>query len=572
MSDAHVGSSENRPERRHAPAPGGITVGVAMHVPSPSSDRQATTFGRRHRALGVDAIAHNARVFPRKTAVVCDGRRLTWPELDKRVNQVANVVRDMGVRKGDKVVVAMDNSIELMEIFWGVVKAGGVIVPANTMLDDDALVRVITSCGAVALLADASTAERLDRYGIDGLGTITSHARLCSGGSRDGWRDADALIAAASVAPPNVTIEPDDSMTVMYSSGSTGSPKGIEHSHGARMVYPLGFGLGLKIDRYSVGIVSTPLHASGSWITIFPLMYRGGTTVLLRSYSPGAFLKAVEEEGVTHAFMVPTMYIMLLECPEMEQRDCSSLQVLLTSGQAFASATADELRRRVPKARLQECWGLTEGLMSIRLPEDEDHGKGGSVGKPLLLDDLRIVDAEGNEVPQGETGEIVGYGSGLMKGYLDDPERTRSVIWTAPDGLEYLRTGDAGHIDEDGYLYVSGRLKDMIKSGGINIYATDIEDVFMQHPAVSEAAAIAVSHEKWGETPLLVVVPKPGVDVDAEELRAWGNDRLAKYQRVSGVVLQDDMPRATYGKVHKDRLREQFRDVGTTTARAGRST
>ncbi|MCW3010312.1 MAG: o-succinylbenzoate--CoA ligase, partial [Solirubrobacterales bacterium] len=381
-----------------------------------------------------------------------------------------------------------------------------------------------------------------------------------------------ALIASASDAAPDVVIEADDSMTVMYSSGSTGIPKGIEHTHGARMVYPLGFGLGLKMDRFSVAAVSTPLHASGSWITIFPAMYRGGTVVLLPSYTPEAFLRAVEEEGVTHAFMVPTMYITLLRSPDIERRSTSSIKVLLTSGQSFATATAAELRARFPDVRLQECWGLTEGLMSIRLPEDDDRGKGGSVGKPLLLDDLRIIDAEGRELPRGETGEIVGFGSGLMKGYLNDPERTRSVIWTDPDGLDFLRTGDVGHLDEDGYLYVSGRLKDMIKSGGINIYAIDIEDVFMRHAAVNEVAAIAVPHEKWGETPLLVVVPKDGAEVDADELRAWGNERLAKYQRVSRVVVVDDLPRATYGKVHKDRLREQFRDVGTTTANAGEST
>lgn len=523
------------------------------------------TFDRRHPTLAVDAIAHNARVFPRGIAVVCEGRRLTWPDLDRRVNQVANVVLAAGLAKGDRVAVAMENSIELLETFWGVLKAGCVIVPTNPMLTDEALARVITTCEAKALFAEPAIARRLSGVRAELTG-LSDEGLLSVGAAPDGWRSADALIDAQSASPPDVVIEPSDSMTVMYSSGSTGIPKGIEHTHGARMIYPLGFAIGLGINRSSVAIITTPMHASGSWIALFPTMYHGGTTVIMRSYTPQAFLEAVAAEGVTHTFMVPTMYIMMLQSPVIEQYDRSSVQVLLTSGQSFPTATADELRRRFPDARLQECWGLTEGLITLRLAQDEAIGKGASKGKPLLLDDLRIIDGDGRELPTGETGEIVGYGSGLMKGYLNDPERTRSVVWVSPEGHEFLRTGDVGHIDEDGYLFVSSRLKDMIKSGGINIYAVDIEEVFMQHPAVREVAAIGVPHEKWGETPLLVVVAVDDAQIDARTLCDWGNERLSKYQRVSRVVLADDLPRATYGKVHKDRLREQFRDAGKTTA------
>jgi acyl-CoA synthetase (AMP-forming)/AMP-acid ligase II len=237
--------------------------------------------------------------------------------------------------------------------------------------------------------------------------------------------------------------------------------------------------------------------------------------------------------------------------------------VLLTSGQALATATAEALQAACPNSDLYECYGLTEGVILLRLPEDADHGKYDSVGKPLLLDEVRIIDGDGEEVPQGESGEIVGYGLGVMTGYYNEPERTAGATWISPEGIAYLRTGDIGWIDPDGFLFLAGRLKDMIKSGGINIYAADIEAVFMAHPDVSECAAIGVPDERWGETPLLVVLPQPGGTVDVEALRAWGNERLAKYQRVSRLVIREELPRAVYGKVAKQQLRDEFGSGGT---------
>jgi long-chain acyl-CoA synthetase len=519
------------------------------------------TLSRRHPWLGVDAIAHNARVYPNSLAVVCGERRLTWPEFHERVNRIANGILSLGLERNDKVAIVLSNSVEFLELFWGIVRAGCVAVPVNTMLTSEVVVRVLNSCDARLVFAEESTADQIDAE-RSGLAGVTGDRLFCIGPARDGWGSSEELIAAASPAPPAVVNQPDDAMTIMYSSGSTGVPKGIEHTHEARMVYPLGFGMGLKVDRYSVAVVTTPMHASGSWITIFPVMYRGGTVVLMPKYTPEEFLDIVEREGATHTFMVPTMYIALLQAPDLAQRDTKSLRVLLTSGQALATATAEALQAACPNSDLYECYGLTEGVILLRLPEDADHGKYDSVGKPLLLDEVRIIDGDGKELPQGESGEIVGYGLGVMTGYYNEPERTAGATWISPEGIAYLRTGDIGWIDPDGFLFLAGRLKDMIKSGGINIYAVDIEDVFMRHPSVKEAAAIAVPHEKWGETPLLVVVAEQDVEVDADELREWGNQRLSKYQRVSRIVVQDDMPRATYGKIHKDRLRQQFAGPG----------
>lgn len=334
-------------------------------------------------------------------------------------------------------------------------------------------------------------------------------------------------------------------------------PKGIEHDHRSRLLmYSMNFAIGLRTERNSVAVLATPPYASGTWICLFPVMYRGGKVVITRAWEPETFLAAIEREGGTHAFLVPTQYIGLLSSPALGRYDTSTLQVLVSAGQSIAPATRSELATAFPTAGIHEVYGMTEGFATLRTPRDDALGKSESVGTPLSLEDIRIVGDDDSELPIGETGEICVRGVGMMKGYYNNAALTEEATWIAPSGLGYIRSGDMGHLDEDGYVYVSGRKKDMIKSGGINVYAVDIEDVFMEHPAVRECAAVARRHEKWGETPVLAVIATE--TVDPEELRSWGNHKLANYQRVSEVLVMEDFPRAVYGKVSKQRLREQI--------------
>ncbi len=508
--------------------------------------------------LCTDVISHNARVFSDKIAVVCEDHQMTWKELDERTNRVANAIRGLGFEKGDKVALFMPNSIALFELFWGVAKAGCVVVSLNTMLEGSALARLTNASDARAIFADASTLTLVNAVRGDLEKLPAENFFLIDGGSEtEGWRSAAALMDCASPTRPDVRIEPGDSMTIIFTSGTTGVPKGIEHTHFGRLNYPLGFGMGIQVNRYSVALCATPIYASGTWITMFPTMYRGGKVVLLPKYSPEVFLAAVQKEKGTHAFLVPTQYIGLLSQP-LDNYDLSSLKTLVTAGQSLLPATYQALIKSFPGARLYEIYGMTEGFSTLAIPEDLDHGKQGSVGKPAFLEDVRIIDPEGNELPAGEPGEIVGYGPGMMKGYYARPDLTEAMTWIGPGGRTYMRSGDVGYLDQDGYLYVSGRLKDMIKSGGINIYACDIEEIFMRHPDVREVAVIGVRHEKWSETPIAVAILKPDARASAEELKHWANERLSKYQRVTAVVLQSDLPRATYGKVQKQALRDQY--------------
>lgn len=505
-----------------------------------------------------DVIGHNARFHTNRIAVVCGDERLTWREVDERTNRVANALRAEGLDKGDKVAVNAATSLTAFLVFWGSVKAGCVTVPLNVLLDADSLARLAADADTAMIIADPTTSPRVDSI-RDRLPGVRPGGFVTLGAAHEGWRSLDDLLATAPATPCGVKILPNDIITILYTSGTTGEPKGIEHTHVSRMMYPYGFTMGLKVDRYSVAVLGTPPYASGTWITMLPTMYRGGTVVILPKFTAETFLDAVERERGTHAFLVPTQWIAVLELLHQTERDVTSLRCAVTSGQPMPEKVYHDLETSFPQAGIYEVYGFSEGFATLRLPEDAERGKRTSVGQPLMLEDIRIVDEEGRELPNGQAGEIVAHSIGMMTGYYKNPGLTAKSVWTHPDGRAFLRTGDVGYLDDDAFLYVSGRIKDMINSGGLNIFAADIERVFVRHPDVSEAAAIGVPHPKWGETPLLVVIPAPGASIDPESLRAWGNEQLAGYQKVSRVVVRDDVPRAVYGKVAKAALREEYR-------------
>ena len=515
-----------------------------------------------------DVIAHNARVYANDVAVVCGERRLTWREVDEETNRFAHALLGLGLRHGDRVALLMASSLEAFIAFWGSVKGGFVTVPLNVLLDVDSLARLLGDSKARAVVADPTTRSALDairdrlpsvepdKYLTVGPGEAPADPGDATAGA--GWRSVTELASAAPSGPPPVTIRPEDSITVLYTSGTTGVPKGIEHTHLSRLMYPLGFGMGLRVDRNAVAVVATPPYASGTWITMMPTMYRGGRLVIVPRFTAVDFLAAVERERGTHSFLVPTQFIALLAEPRLAEFDVSSMRCLVTAGQPIAERTYAALEAAFPTAGIYEVYGFSEGFATLRIPDDAGRGKLRSVGKPVLLDDVRIVSADGRELPPGETGEIVAHSIGMMIGYLDNPELTEEITWYSPSGRSYMRSGDMGYLDDDGYLYISGRSKDMIKSGGLNVFAADVEKVFMAHPDVVEVAAVGVPDLRWGETPLLVVIPRPGAALTEDELRTWGNERLARYQRVSRVVFRPDLPRAVYGKVAKDALRREF--------------
>lgn len=503
-----------------------------------------------------DVIRINAGLFRDKPAVVCGEDRLSWADFYRRMNKVADALIKMGLKKNDKVCLLMNSSIPMFELIWGTIRAGGVIVPLNVMMAQDSLALMVNNCHGRFLFADASCADQVDAV----RGQLGGVERFfVAGGERADWERAEPLLEAGSDAEPALKLDMSDSMNIIYSSGSTGVPKGIEHSHFSRHLYSVGFGPGLRMDRYCVAVCTTPLYTNGTWITMLPAVYWGGTTVLMPKFSARDFLETVQREKCTHVFMVPTQYIVILESGLVQDYDVSSMKSLLSGGQAISTKTFQGLVESFPRADLFECYGCTEGFVTLCQPEDRTlRGKWGSVGLPIFAGETVVVGDDDTELPRGEIGEVCGWGPNLMKEYYNNPEATKKSTWIHPDGRTFFRSGDLGRMDEDSFIWIVGRTKDMIKSGGINIFASDIEEIYMQHPDVVEAAAIGVPHEKWVETPILLTIMREGATITPQELMEWGNAKLGKWQRVSLIEYRDEFPRTTHDKVLKRALRDPY--------------
>jgi acyl-CoA synthetase (AMP-forming)/AMP-acid ligase II len=503
-----------------------------------------------------DIIGLNAKFQGNKAAIVCGADRLSWTELDLRTNKVANALLGAGLQKGDKVCLFMFNSIRMFELIWGTIKAGGVIVPLNVMMAQDALSRMVNNCEAKFLFGEPETMALIDSVrGEFENKTIQNY--LLGPQPPAPWKSAEALVDSASDAEPKVSLTMADSMNIIYSSGSTGHPKGIEHSQQARHMYTMGVGNEVKIDRTSVVICSTPLYTNGTWINMLPAVYYGGTVVVMRKFNAEDYLATVERERCTHAFHVPTQFIVLLASPAIDKYDKSSLQAFISGGAPLTTTVYRQLREKFPTTRIHGMYGMTEGFITMALPHELELYEG-TVGVPMFNGDIIILGADDKELPRGEIGEIAGYSAGMMKWYYNDPVRTNEMIWIGPKGRTYLKSGDIGRLDANGHLFIMGRTKDMIKSGGLNVFASDIEEVFMRHPAVKEVACIGIPHDKWGETPLLLAITKEGQKIGEDELKTWGNDKLSKFQRVSRVEFRTEFPRATHDKILKRALRDPY--------------
>ncbi|MDZ7784330.1 MAG: long-chain-fatty-acid--CoA ligase [Halioglobus sp.] len=505
-------------------------------------------------------LQKRARISPQHEAFVEyeRGRRFSFAELNRRANRIANALLELGVQPGDRVATLLKNGIEFVETYFAVAKLGAVLVPVNWRLARPEVAWILRDSDSRALVYDADFDTA-----VTGLqdGSAGEHAVALWLRRGDGeppappWaHDYDALLDSAPADEPPVGAGGDDNLFIMYTSGTTGHPKGVVHSHDG-MLWSQFTSMSTSDmrgdDRF---LLPLPMFHVGCLNPTSLLVHRGATGVIMRELDMGALFRCIEQERVTIFMAVPALLQFMLSAPERERHDLSSVRWIATGAAPVPVSLLRDLEAL--GIRVFQAYGLTEscGPGTLLLHEDAE-ARAGSCGRPQMHTEAKIVDAAGNSIPEGspEAGELLLAGRHIMKGYWNNPEATAQAL---RDG--WLHTGDICTWDEDGFITVCDRKKDMIISGGENIYPAEVENVLAASPEVQEAAVIGVPSPKWGETPLAIVVPAPGASPTAQSLRAFCREHLAGYKVPQLFEVVDSLPRNPSGKLLKPQLRERF--------------
>ncbi|HUN94140.1 MAG TPA: class I adenylate-forming enzyme family protein [Burkholderiaceae bacterium] len=506
-------------------------------------------------------VADQARRRPQAIAIIDGSRRLAYGEFDRRIDRAAAALQRDGFTPRQVVAICAATSSDYLVVFAGALRAGLTVAPLAPGSTAEQLAAMAADADAVAVFVDAAVAASSVRW--------PASARIVHLDVPDGERSPtnlpfEAWLGDPDAAPPRpVTIDPRSTFNLIYSSGTTGTPKGIEQSHEMRWGHihrATIFGYGPD----AVTLVATPLYSNTTLVAAIPTLAHGGCLVLMARFDVAAFLELAQRHRATHAMLVPVQYQRLMAYPQFDAFDLSSFQCKFSTSAPFHAALKADVLRRWPGA-LVEYYGMTEGggtcVLQAHLRPDKLH----TVGQPAEGHDIRLIDEDGREVPRAPggasaaAGEVVGRSPGMMmSGYHKRPELTAQAEWHDAQGRRYIRTGDIGRFDDEGFLVLVDRRKDMIISGGFNIYPSDLEAVLRQHPAVADVAVVGVASEAWGETPVAFVVRRAGAPETAEALRAWANERVGKTQRIAGLRLVEDLPRSAIGKILKRELRDAW--------------
>ena len=494
-----------------------------------------------------DLVRAHAAERPDHLAVVDAGSALTYREFDARLDRVAAALQRDGLKVGDVAAICAAASVAYATVFFGILRAGGTVSPLAPASTAESLAGMVEDCGARLLFLDREVAVALAP-----VAQRLPALRVTLDGSGEGTPYEDWLAAPGAPAAP-AGVEPDGAFNIIYSSGTTGKPKGIVQPNSLRWAQ-------VRRASYkgdSISVVSTPLYSNTTLVSFLPTLANGGTVVLMPKFDAGEFLRLAERHRATHAMLVPVQYRRLMQHPDFDAHNLSSFVMKYSTSAPFPPELKAEVLRRWPGG-LVEFYGMTEGGGSCALLAHEHPDKLSTVGQPMEGHDIRLIDEQGREVAGGEAGEVVGRSGAMMKGYHNQPDKTREAEWVSPEGQRYIRTGDIGRFDPDGFLTLIDRKKDMIISGGFNIYPSDLEAELTAHPDVAEASVFGVASEAWGETPVAAVVLRPGATLTGAELRAWVNGRVGKTQRIAELHVVEALPRSAIGKVLKRELRDKF--------------
>jgi O-succinylbenzoate-CoA ligase len=501
-------------------------------------------------------LAKRAEMSPSLEAYVDvdSGERLSYPELNARANRTANALRDLGVKKGDRVALLLMNSREFVEAFFGLAKIGAIVVPLNWRLVADELSFILKDSGATVLLYGgefANTVKSLHDGGAEAT-DIQHWIHVGDAETRDNFALAyDDVQAKGADAEPEIVADEDDLLYIMYTSGTTGLPKGAVHTHNTVIWACVTIGPTTDTryrDRY---LQALPLYHVGALTPMTAMVHSGVTIVMVRSFDPVRTWELIEEENITTMLAVPAMLNFMVQAPGFQTCECPQLRWIMSGAAPVPVTLIEKYAER--GIDVHQVYGMTEtcGPACLTNP-DIALEKKGSTGKAYFHTDVRVVNEAGEDVKPGEPGEVIMRGRHMMKEYWNRPDATAETI---RDG--WLYSGDVATVDDEGYIYIQDRTKDMIISGGENVYPAEIENVILGHPDVKEVAVIGQPSERWGESPLAVVVGKDGA-IPAQSIIAHCKGKLAPFKMPKAVEFIDEIPRNPTGKILKRILREQF--------------
>jgi long-chain acyl-CoA synthetase len=495
-----------------------------------------------------DLIRYHAQSAPERIALVDEAHQVTYREYDALCDRVAATLQRDGLAPQSAIAVCALSSIEYAALFLGALRAGIAVSPLAPSSTPESLTVMVADCGSRHIFFDASTEPVLGEVDAKVI-------RITLDGSGGGTSFRDWLMPEGSKPKP-VHVRPSWPFNIIYSSGTTGMPKGIVQSHGMRWQHVRRANL-FSYGPDAIAIISTPLYSNTTLVSFFPTLALGGTAVLMKKFDAAKFLHLAERHRVTHAMLVPVQYSRIIALSDFDKHDLSSFRMKFSTSAPFNAALKADILKRWPGG-LVEYYGMTEGGGTCILAAHEFPDKLHTVGRPSEGHDIRLIDENGREVGPGEIGEVVGHSPAMMNGYHNQPENTAEAEWRDSTGKRFIRTGDVGQFDADGFLTLMDRRKDMIISGGFNIYPSDLEAVIVAHPDVAEGSVIGVPSEAWGETPVAFVVLREGSKASADALREWANRRLGKTQRLNAVEIIDALPRSAIGKVLKRELRDEW--------------